>query len=81
MLIAEVLIDGVFVAALLAALACLTYLLYATMLECRLLRTQRCPEHVAAGPGVSSPAACPRERARVRWHRSPGTPAVPLGKH
>src|SRR5450830_1690024 len=43
MVLEEILIDGVFVAALLAAVACLAYLVYATLLERHLLRSPRSP--------------------------------------
>src|SRR5450759_2155962 len=61
MVLWEILIDGVFVAALLTSVACLAYVVYATILERHLLRARQAPVCAnAAGAATrtaSSPAA------------------------
>jgi len=81
MVLGEIFIDGVFVAALLAAVACLVYLLYMTILERRLLRARRAPVRAnatgEAARAVSSPAAASPATARDFWSGSAGSPALP----
>jgi len=81
MLLEEILIDGVFVAALLAAVACLAYLVYVTLLERHLLRSPRSPVRASAQRTVSSPAPASRAAARTakRQHGSRSS-AVPQGR-
>jgi len=76
----EILIDGVFVAALLTGIACLVYVVYATILERRLLRARRGPRLAvadgAAARMASSPAAASPSTSRDSWHRGAGSPAL-----
>jgi hypothetical protein len=84
MMFGEILIDGVFVAALLMAVACFAYLLYATIVERHLLRAKPAP--IGAGATgrtartVSSPAVIPPVTARDPWRPVPGSPAFPEGR-
>ena len=84
MVLWEILIDGVFVAALLTSVACLVYVLYATILERHLLRARRAPVRAnAAGAAAriaSSPAAVTPAAAHDHWRRGSGSPALPEGK-
>jgi hypothetical protein len=84
MVLWEILIDGVFVAALLTSVACLVYVLYATILERHLLRARRAPVCAnAAGAAAriaSSPAAVSPAAAHDHWRRDPGSPALPEGR-
>ena len=83
MLVAELLIDVVFVAALIAAVFSLAYLLYMTILERRLLTTQRDSLRGRAA-GASAPTALSQApsypAARDLWPRGAGSPALPIGK-
>jgi hypothetical protein len=75
MVLGEILIDGVFVAALLTSVACLVYVVYATILERHLLRARRSPLSAGTARVVSFPAAAPARR-----HGGPGSSALPAGK-
>jgi hypothetical protein len=81
MVLGEIFIDVVFVAALLAAVACLVYLSYVTILERRLLRARRAPVRAnATGEAarvVSSTVAASPATARDFWSGSAGSPALP----
>jgi len=66
MLVAEIVIIGVFVAALLTAVACFGYLTYATILEQHLLRSRTRMRRPTAAPETPRPAF--------------GTPALPAGR-
>jgi hypothetical protein len=81
MMFGEILIDVVFAAALMAATACLVYLVYATLLERRLLRSQRTPELADTSPTASSPVKPSRVTAAAGWRRGAGASAFPVGKH
>jgi len=79
MVLAEILIDGVFVAALLTGVLCLGYVLYATILERRLRRSRRSPGRANVPLTVSSaPSALPSRAAE--WRRSLRSLAFPEGK-
>ena len=83
MLVAELLIDGVFVAALVAAVCSLAYLLYMMILERRLVVAQR--DSLRMRPaGASALAASSRapgsQAARDLWRPHTGSPAIPVGK-
>jgi hypothetical protein len=83
MLVAELLIDGAFAAALVAAVASLAYLLYMTIMERRLLAAQR--DSLRTGhSGASVLAVSPRtpgsQAARALWRSHTGSPAVHVGK-
>jgi hypothetical protein len=84
MVLVEILIDGVFMTALLTAVACLVYLVYTTALERHLLHTRRAPASAnaarAVARSVSSPAAASPAATPDRWHRGPGSPAFPKGR-
>jgi hypothetical protein len=67
MLVAEIVIIGVFIAALLATVACFGYLMYATVLEHHLLRSRPRMRRATAGAESRLPAY--------------GSPALPLGRH
>lgn len=67
MLAAEIVVVGVFVAALLTAAACFGYLVYATVLEEYLLRSRSRTARVTAGADGRRPAF--------------GRPALPVGRH
>ena len=75
MLLGEVLIVGVFVAALLSAMGCFAYLVYATLLERHLLRAR--PAHVRVGARAIVP---PTTTTPDRMRRVPGNVALPVGK-
>ena len=80
MVLAEILIDGVFIAALLTGVACLGYVLYAMIVERHLLHTRRAlvvdRAFGAATRSASSPVAA-SPAARDHWRRSAGSPALP----
>jgi hypothetical protein len=82
MLAEEIIVDGVFVVALVAALGCFAYLLYATLLERHLLRTATASMRVAARTArrATSPSAAPLASKTERWHRRPGYPSLPEGR-
>ena len=80
MMFEEILIDGVFVTALLTGIACLLYVLYATILERHLLRARQDPRRASAARAVSSPAATLPRSATAPWQRGPGSPALPQGR-
>jgi hypothetical protein len=67
MLVAEVLVVGVFLASLLTVAACFGYLVYATILEEHLLRNRSRTARATAGGGGRRPAF--------------GRPALPMGRH
>ena len=67
MLVAEILVVGVFLASLLTAAACFGYLVYATVLEEHLLRSRSRTARATVGAGG------PR--------RAFGRPALPMGRH
>jgi len=67
MLVAEIVIIGVFLASLLTVAACFGYLVYATVLEEHLLRSRSRTARATAG-------ADGRRRAF-------GRPALPMGRH
>lgn len=71
MVFEEILIDGVFMVALLAAVACLVYLVYATLLERRVLSDRRTPVRANAARSDSSPVPARRAAATAEWQRSP----------
>ena len=73
MVLEEIFIGGVFVAALVTALACLTFLVYVTLLERHLLRAN-------AQRTVSSPVPAPRAAAAAGWQRTPRSSALPEGR-
>jgi hypothetical protein len=66
MLVAEVVVVGVFLAALLTVIACFGYLVYATILEEHLLRSRQRAVRDTAGAG--------------RWHPAQGRTALPMGR-
>jgi hypothetical protein len=80
MALAEILIDGVFMAALLMGVACLVYVLYAMILERHVLRARRGPARAnAAGEAArsaSSPVAVSSAVARDNRRRRAGFPAL-----
>jgi hypothetical protein len=82
MLVAEFLIDGVFAAALVAAVASLAYLLYMTILERRLLAARRDSLRIRPA-GASALAASSRapgsQAGRDLWRPHTGS-AIPVGK-
>jgi hypothetical protein len=83
MLVAELLIDGVFAAALVAAVASLAYLLYMTILERRVLAAQRDSQRMSpAGASVLavSSRAPGSQASRDLWRPHSGSPAVHVGK-
>jgi hypothetical protein len=80
MLFTEILIVAVFVAALLTAFACLTYLVYMTMLERRLLRSRRIPARASAWLGTEQTISPPLTPKVVPWGSGPGSPALPAPK-
>ena len=80
MILGEILIEVVFGAALMTAVACLVYLVYATLLERRLLRSRRTPELTHTSPTASSPIKPSRVTAAAGWRRGPGASAFPVGK-
>ena len=67
MLIAEIVVVGVFVAALLSAAACFGFLVYATVLEEHLLRSR-------------SRAALTTTESDL-WRPARGRTALPMGRH
>ena len=77
MVLGEILIDGVFVAALLTGVACLVYVLYAMILELHLLRARRGPVRANAARTVSSSAAAPPHSATAGWQCSARSSALP----
>jgi hypothetical protein len=83
MLVAELLTDVVFAAALVAAVCSLAYLLYMTILERRLLAARtdslRMRRIGASALSVSSPAPS-SPAARDLWWRGSESPALPIGK-
>jgi hypothetical protein len=81
MLLGEILIEVVFAAALMTAVACLIYLVYATLLERRLLRSRRTPAFAGASPTASSPVKPSRVTAAAGWRRGAGASAFPVAKH
>jgi len=80
MVFEEILIDGVFVAALLAAVACLAYLVYVTLLERHLLRSPRSPVRASAQRTVSSPAPASPAAASAEWQHGRKSSAIPQGR-
>ena len=80
MVLEEILIDGVFVAALLAAVACLAYLVYATLLERHLLRSPRSPVRASAQRTVSPPSPASRAAASAEWQHGRRSSAIPQGR-
>jgi hypothetical protein len=83
MLVAELLIDVVFVAALVAAGCSLAYLLHMTILERRLLATQRDSlrgRAAGASAFVVSSRAPGSRAAQDLWPRGAGSSADPVGK-
>jgi hypothetical protein len=79
MVFGEILISFVFIAALLTAVACLTYLVYVTLLERHLLRTSRNPMGVSAPRAVSS-LASPAVARTAKWRHGSRSSAVPQGR-
>ena len=69
MVLGEILIDGAFVAALLTSVACLVYVVYATIMERHLLRARRGPVRARAPRAASSPASL--HAAAAEWQRGP----------
>jgi hypothetical protein len=67
MLVAEVLVIAVFIAALLTVVACFGYLVYATILEEYLLR--------------SRPRAGRTTAESDRWRPARGRTVLPMGRH
>ncbi len=84
MLLQEILIDSLFAAAVLSAVGCLTYLVYATLLERHLLRSRRTSVRPKAAGATAAAASTPVAAALVatpdRWRRGVGTPALPGGR-
>ena len=80
MVFGEILISFIFVAALLAAVGCLTYLVYVTLLERHLLRTSRNPMGASAPRTVSSAAPSSRAPATTQWQHASRSSAVPQGR-
>jgi hypothetical protein len=83
MLVAELLIDVVFAAALVAAVCSLAYLLYMTILERRLLATQRDSlrtGHAGASALAVSSRAPGSQAARDLWPRGAGSSTIPVGR-
>ena len=66
MLVAEIVVVGVFVAALLTAAACFGYLVYATILEEHLLRSRSRAARANAEPD--------------HWHPVRSRTALPMGR-
>ena len=79
MVLEEIFIGVVFVAALLAAVACLVYLVYVTLLERHLLRARRNPVRANAARTVSSPAPTAHAATPAGWQRSPRSSSLPGG--
>jgi len=69
MLVVEVLVMAVFLAALLTIVACFGYLVYATVLEEHLLRSRSRTARARAGAGADG------------WHPAHGRMALPTGRH
>jgi hypothetical protein len=80
MVFGEILIDGVFAAALLVAVACFVYLVYATILERRLLRTPQTPGRAKATRRVSSAASALPRAALAEWQRGAKSSVLPEGR-
>lgn len=80
MLFGEILIDGVFLAALLAAMTCLAYLVYSTILEVHLLRSRRVRVRAGAWPGVVETLSSSVNSKSDHWRPGSGSPALPAGK-
>jgi len=79
MVLAEILIDGVFVAALLTGVVCLGYVLYATILEFGLRRSRRSLGRANVARTVSS-APSPLPSRAAEWRRGLRSPAFTEGK-
>lgn len=79
MVFGEILISFVFIAALLTAVGCLTYLVYVTLLERHLLRTSRSPLGSSAPRTVSSPSPA-SAAATTGWQHRSRPSAAPQGR-
>ena len=80
MLFAEILIDAVFVAALLTATSCFVYLVYMTILERHLLGTHRVPARATGLRNVAQTISSSVTSKSESWRAGPGSPALPSGK-
>jgi hypothetical protein len=73
MVLGEILIDGVFVIALLTGVACLAFVLFATILERHLLRARRSSLYAQVAGAARTTSSPP---ARDKWRRDVGSPAL-----